>query len=81
MSRFIAAIFMVIAPILGLLYFHVAKALLSFTEAARFLEKGGGIATHKLTIYYSCVLGATIFGIACALFVAIELAWKANEMS
>ena len=81
MNRIIAAIFMVIAPVFALLYFHVAKALLSCTEAARYLEKGGSVATQKLTIYHACLTGAVVLGVACALFVAIELAWKVNEKS
>jgi len=81
MNKLITAIFTVIAPLFALLYFHVAKTLLSFTEAARYLDKGGSIATNKLTIYYAGILGATILGIACALFVAIELAWIVSEKS
>ena len=59
-----------LAPFMMLAYFYAAKALFSFTDAAEFLEKGGGIVTIKLHVYKATLVGSSIFGVFCAWLIA-----------
>ena len=51
-----------------------AKAILSDSDAARFLRDGGSINTSKLDTYHAMMTVSAIFGAASAVFLAVEVA-------
>jgi len=60
-------------PFTTLGYYHLAKALLSGTEAAGFIEHGGSIATEKLHVYHAVTVGAGLFGSVCAFLLSLAI--------
>ena len=71
-----------IGPFLGIVYFYFVKLLMSFSEAARYLERGGSIRTDQLTTYKSVLVIAALFGYFCAFMLAREISkfmQKKNE--
>ena len=74
MARRVFALTLAFAPLLIVAYHSAAKAILSDSDAARFLRDGGSINTSKLDTYHAMMTVSAIFGAASAVFLAVEVA-------
>ena len=73
------ALFTNITPFTSWAYYRAAKAFLSGTDAAHFIEKGGTIDTAKLTTYHAALFVAALVGGFCALLLSVEIAKAVNK--
>ena len=74
MGKLTLAIYLVLAPLMALLYEHAMVLFLNTSDVAKYLRKGGLINTDKLESYEQSIHLAAIFGLLFALLPARELA-------
>jgi len=74
MKKPFLSVLLVLGPLLMLAYFHLGKLLLRNSEAAQWLEQGGGsIQTSKLDAYQGKLTAFSLLGLVAAVIVAGEV--------